>query len=629
MATIRYLAQTSVTIADAFWAPRRDAVRTRSLPHQERELRAPGAQFDALRLTWTPGQPEPHVFWESDVAKWIEAASYALATRADPDLERSVDDAIELLAGAQQDDGYLNVYFTVVRPGRRFTDLRDAHELYCAGHLIEAGVAHHQATGKTTLLDVVMRYADLIEAEFSPGGSCEGGYCGHPEIELALVRLADASGRERYRALAQRIIDARGTRPFYFDAETLQRGDEGYFGAGFPHRPQQVERFRQYCQAHLPVAAQRAAVGHAVRAMYLYSAMTDLAIGGREDLRPALAALWDDVTAQKMYVTGGIGSDHSIEGFGPAYDLPSGHAYCETCAAIGLVMWAQRMFALDPQARYLDVMERALYNGVLVSASADGTAYFYSNVLASNGTGQRAEWFGCACCPPNLARLLLSLEHYAYAVDQALDTAYVNLFIAGSARFSLGDSPLHLEVATSYPDGGEIEITVLSRHPRCAVAVRIPDWAVGVTASLNDQRLDPDPGSFLRIDRAWTPGDRIRVCLPMVPRRTWASPLVAEDRGRVALQRGPIMYCVEGVDHEPALATVSLPRGAALRESADLDSELPLIEADAVTARAVDQTLYTDRPPAEAPTRLLARPYYSWANRGPTPMLVWVPEQLS
>jgi DUF1680 family protein len=626
---------TDVTIEDDFWAPRRELVRTATLRQQERQLRT-GGQFEALKLGWKPGdRNEPHIFWESDVAKWIEAASYCLARTPDPELEASVDQAIELLAGAQQEDGYLNVYFTVVKPGERFTDLRDAHELYCAGHLIEAGVAHYEATGKKTLLDVVTRFADLIDREFGPGGRCEGGYDGHEEIELALVKLARTTGQRRYLDLALRMVQSRGQRPFYFEQEERRRGTAGYFGGVFPftHRGEQPERFRQYNQSHLPVAEHDEIVGHAVRAMYLYSAVTDLAEEyGDDDLRAACDRVWASLTRRKLYITGGVGSDPDIEGFRGDYDLPDVHGYAETCAAIGLVFWAQRRSNALHDGRCVDVLERALYNGVLSGASVDGTHYFYGNPLASNGSVHRHEWFGVACCPPNLARLLSSLEYYLYS--QSDTEAVVNLYVTGTVRFTFPEGSLRVRVESDHPRDGRVRLTVLEadRDDTTTLALRIPGWCTSPSAMLNGEPVALDAAmddGYVRITRSWQTGETIELDLPMATRRAWGHPAVSSVAGKVALERGPIVFCVEGVDHDVPVHTLSLPRDAGLDVAEDEDSGVVAITAGASATIGVGETdapLYRTEAPAEGPRTLRAVPYFSWANRGQSDMTVWIRE---
>ncbi|MCC3765122.1 glycoside hydrolase family 127 protein [Glycomyces sp. TRM65418] len=621
-----------VAIADEFWSPRRAIVRTGTIPHQERRLRE-GGQFEALRL-----EPRSHdddererfpIFWESDVAKWIEAASYVLASEDDPELEAAVDEAIALLAGAQQEDGYLNSYFTAVKPGKRFTDLRDAHELYCAGHLIEAGVAHFEATGKTALLDVVRRYADLIDREFGPGGSCEGGYDGHQEIELALVKLFRATGERRYLDLASRLIENRGREPFYFDAEAERRGDVGYFGKAWSGDGALVRddrRSREYNQTHAPVREQDAVVGHAVRAMYQYCAMADLALElGDAGLRAACERLWDDLVSSKLYVTGGIGSDPSIEGFGPAFDLPDRTGYAETCAAIGLVFWAHRMMLLTGEAKYVEVLERALYNGVLSGVSADGTRFFYGNPLAGDGTVERSDWFDCACCPPNLARLLASLEQYVYVADG--DGLTVNLYVSGTAEFDHAGNRVQIEQESAYPWDGRIVFDFDLEAPLAmTLRLRLPEWTVGApTIAVNGTVLPYTTAQgYAVLARTWAPGDRVVLTLPMAPVLVRADPRVESARGKVAIQRGPIVHCVEEVDNEAPVPDLVIVRDGGIHTER-VDGRDQVVAAGLVD-RPAEGGLYRTGAPTAKPTEIRTVPYYAWGNRGKGTMAVWIRE---
>ncbi|HEU5128276.1 MAG TPA: beta-L-arabinofuranosidase domain-containing protein [Glycomyces sp.] len=619
------LAIPDVTIDDAFWAPRRETVRTGTIPHQEQQLRT-GGQFAALELAWRPGdEGEPHIFWESDVAKWIEAASYALAREHDADLDAAVDEAIALLAGAQQDDGYLNVYFTVVKPGERFTDLRDAHELYCAGHLIEAGVAHHEATGKTTLLEIVRRYADLIDREFGPGGACEGGYDGHEEIELALVKLYRATGERRYLDLALRLVDNRGTLPHYFDRERERRGTVGYFGHFFADRDRRAEWYRRYNQSHLPVREQTEAVGHAVRAVYLYAAMADLAAEtGDGTLREVCERLWDDVVATKLYVTGGIGALPEIEGFGPAHHLPDADGYAETCAAIGLVFWAQRMALLTGEAKYIDVLERALYNGVISGVSADGMRYFYGNPLASDGTVERSGWFDCACCPPNLARLLTSLEHYVYTADA--DGLTVNLYVTGTARIDHNGQTVRLAQTADAPWDGRVRL-VLDAEGAFTLRLRVPEWAESAALTVDGREVEVETeGGHLVLSRDWAPGTAIELDLGMAPKRVRANQKVAAVLGKTAIQKGPVVYCAEEVDNAAPVPALAVRSDAALQVARNETTGLDEITVDGVIDRREDEALYTTESPTMEPTTIRAVPYFSWANRGKGTMAVWLRE---
>ncbi|MGO1412165.1 MAG: glycoside hydrolase family 127 protein, partial [Microbacterium sp.] len=542
-----------MTIDDAFWSPRQQRLRATTLDAQYDRLVESG-RIGALRLDWTPGSPEPrpHPFWESDIAKWVEAASYSLATHPDPALEEKVDSVIDALAAAQQPDGYLNVYFTVVEPDARFTDLHDAHELYCAGHLIEAAVAHHRATGKTTLLDVMRRYADLLCEEFGPGGAHEGGYCGHEEIELALVRLFHATGEQRYLRLALAFVDARGTRPFYFELERERRGGSpGFAAVDFPHRDEHPQEFREYNQTHLPVREQSEAVGHAVRAMYLYAGMADLALEtGDTGLREACERLWEHLTTKRMYVTAGIGDSRHNEGFTRDHALPNETAYNETCAAIGLVLWASRMTTLSGEARYLDVLERALYNGVLAGVSDDGQRFFYENPLASDGSVRRRDWFECACCPPNLARLEASIGSYLYSA--APGRLAVNLYVASRLRHTMGDATIGIDLRVSGPASGDVELVVSADRPTSwQLMLRVPAWADSARVTVNGEEAgNAIEQGYLRIEREWADGDRVALRFDVPVRRVYADPRVTADVGRVAITRGPFVYCAEGVDLE-------------------------------------------------------------------------------
>jgi uncharacterized protein len=620
-------------IEDTFWAPRITRIREITLPAQHRQLRDTG-RLDALRLGWRPGaQPVPHIFWDSDVAKWVEAASYSLATARDERLRGQVDEAIQLLAGAQQDDGYLNTYFTVVEPGRRWTDLRDAHELYCAGHLIEAGVAHFEATGERTLLDVVMRYADHIDSVFGPEPGQIHGYDGHEEIELALVKLYRITGRDRYLHLSKYFVEQRGRQPYFFDLEAAERGTPGYFGTRppFDRREQDPQRFRKYNQSHAPIREQREVVGHAVRATYLYSAVADIATEtGDNGLWTACRRLWDHLTARRMYITGGIGSTAEIEGFTEDYDLPNESAYAETCAAIGLVLWAHRLALADRDRRYVDVLERALYNGVLAGVSEDGSRFFYDNPLASHGEHHRQEWFGVACCPPNLARLLTSLGRYVYA--QRTDEAVVHLFVAGTGTFDLGQA-VTVEQRTEYPWDGMVELSLrVDRPVRFALSTRIPGWCADPSLSVNGEPVELtavlDRG-YARLDREWRDGDTVALDLPMPVRRCYAHPAVAADVGRVAIAHGPLIHCFEGVDHGGDVETLTLPRDAPLATAERDGRPGPVVlqgTGSRLDATGWDDALYRDSPSDQVPVEVTAVPYYSWDNRAPGPMQVWIRE---
>jgi len=623
MATWKPVPFRDVSLEGRFWAPRLRVNREATIPHEYLQCKETG-RVDAFRLDWKPGvEPKPHIFWDSDIAKWLEAASYSLATHPDADLDALVDLVVALVASAQQPDGYLNIYFTAVEPERRWSNLRDAHELYCAGHMIEAGVAHFEATGKRALLHVVCRYADYIDSVFGREPGKKRGYPGHEEIELALVKLYRATGEDRYIRLAQYFVDERGQRPRYFDLEHDENADEW-----------QSDRRARYSQSHLPVREQDAAVGHSVRAMYLYSAVADLAgETGDADLLAAGRRLWEDVTGRHMYITGGVGSSASNEGFTTDYDLPNPTAYAETCANVGLVFWAHRLVQLDCDGRYTDVLERALYNGVISGVSTNGKKFFYANPLASNGRAHRADWFGCACCPPNVARLLASLGQYVYSV--APGEVAVHLYAEGSGRLVVDGHPVTVRQHTDYPWDGEVALALgLSAPARFALRLRIPDWCRGAAARVNGQEIDVAAATergYARIAREWRDGDRVELSLPMPVERVYAHPDVAEDFGAAALQRGPLVYCFESVDNPGVpLPHTLLPREGAFTATFDPEVLGGVVVVNgtgaAVEDASVEGGLYRTRRPELRTVALKGVPYSVWDNREPGAMRVWLRE---
>lgn len=604
----------AVTINDHFWSERRRVNREATLPAEYKQCEQTG-RFEALKLTPVP---EQHYFWDSDVAKWLEAASYSLATHPDPAVETLVDQTISLLAAAQQLDGYLNTYFTAIAPEQRWVNLRDHHELYCAGHLIEAGTAHYAATGKTTLLDVVRRYADYIGTVFGTEAGQKRGYCGHEEIELALVKLADATGEAKYRDLAQYFVDERGRQPHYFDEEARARGEDP---AKFHFQNY------EYNQSHLPVREQTRVTGHAVRGMYLYTAMADLAATENDrTLARANEAIWDHLTTAQMYVTGGVGGFASNEGYGADFDLPNLTAYAETCAAVGLVFWASRMANLDCDSRYADVMETALYNGVLSGVSLDGTRFFYENPLASAGTHHRQDWFGCACCPPNIARLLASLGAYVYGQSET-DLA-VHLYVQGSAELSVAGQTVTVAQTTEYPWGGRVSLEVTPEQSASfRLRLRLPAWCKSPAVSLNGAAvtLIVERG-YAVLEREWQSGDTVTLDLPMPVQRIYADPRVEGNRGRVALRRGPTVYCLEAADNGPNLDALSLPREAELTAelAPDLLGGVVVLRGAARRLSSDTKALYSSTPPAAVPAAITAVPYSVWDNRAAGEMLVWI-----
>ncbi|HLI09622.1 MAG TPA: beta-L-arabinofuranosidase domain-containing protein [Ktedonobacteraceae bacterium] len=618
----------NVSIDDAFWSPRLRANREHTLPHIYRMSQETG-RIDALRLNWKPGEvPVPHVFWDSDIAKWLEAASYSLGTHPDPILEEQVDEVVGLLAAAQQPDGYLNSHFIAVEPAKRWTNLRDLHELYCAGHLIEAAVAHFQATGKRNLLDILIRYADHIDSVFGPEPGKKCGYPGHEEIELALVKLYRVTGEQRYLRLSQYFVEERGREPHYYDEEARLRGeDPATYWAGT----------YEYNQSHLPVREQREVTGHAVRAMYLYSAMTDLARElGDDSLLAACERLWQHLCTRRTYITGGIGSSPYNEGFSADYDLPNETAYAETCAAIGLVFWNHRLLQLECDGRYADMLEAALYNSVLSGVSLDGETFFYDNPLASRGAHHRQGWFECACCPPNIARLLASLGLYIYAANER-DLA-VHLYIRSAARVRVGGQVFTLRQETDYPWNGTITFRFAMDEPAAfGLKLRIPGWCHEAHLSVNGEAIDIAANvqqGYVRVERLWQQGDCVELVLAMPVARMHAHPDVLQDVGRVALKRGPLVYCLEGVDQADRrvpLQRILLPQDAELsaRFQPELLGGVEVIHGPALVEDDSDWgvALYRSQPPTQHPTPITAIPYYAWDNRQSGEMLVWLRER--
>ncbi len=561
------------------------------------------------------------MFWDSDLGKSIETVAYSLYRRANPTLEARVDEIIDMYEKLQDKDGYLNAWFQRVQPGRRWTNLRDHHELYCAGHLIEGAVAYYQATGKRKLLDIMCRYADYLISVFGHGPGKLPGYCGHEEVELALVKLARVTGEKKYLDLSKFFIDERGTEPHFFTEEATR---DGRSAADFH------QKTYEYGQAHLPVREQKKVVGHAVRAMYLYAGMADIATEYNDDtLTSALETLWDDLTTKQMYVTGGIGPAASNEGFTDYYDLPNESAYAETCASVGLVFWANRMLGRGPNRRYADIMEQALYNGAMAGLSLDGKTFFYENPLESSGKHHRWIWHHCPCCPPNIARLLASVGSYMYAVAE--DEIAVHLYGESKARFEVSGAKVVLAQTTRYPWDGAIHFDVnLDRPSRFAISLRIPEWADGSTLSVNGESIALESvavDGYARIERDWKSGDKVDLVIPLAARKLFANPRVRQDAGRTALMRGPLVYCVEETDNGAGLNGISLsadPSKAKVSEIAGLRGavalELP------VTRDTSDwgADLYRTSPPAAKPATARFVPYPLWDNREPGEMLVWV-----
>ena len=625
-----------VRIEGGFWGRLMEVNRRVTLPIQYRQCKETG-RIDAWRLAWKPGDPDPpHIFWGSDVGKWIEAVAYSLVSGPDPELERIVDEVIDLIARAQQPDGYLNIHFTVVAPEKRWTNLRDNHELYCAGHLTEGAVAYFEATGKRQFLDVMCRFVGHIARRFGSGDGQKRGYPGHEELELALIKLYRATNEPRYLKLARYFIDERGRAPHYFDVEARARGED----------PRQFcQGTYQYNQSHRPVRQQREVVGHAVRAMYLYCGMTDVAAEtGDRTLREACRRLWKNLVQRRLHVTGGLGPVQANEGFTCDHDLPNESGYLETCAAIGLVFWAQRMLQAARDSEYADVMERALYNSTISGVAFDGQRFFYGNPLAAHpgfdGNGRfvnpeyhyrRSEWFGCACCPPNLARMIAQFPAFLYSTRE--QELAVHLYAGSVGRVGVAGQTVQIAQETAYPWEGNVVLTIQpERAATWTLALRLPGWCRRPALQVNGRPVAVAPitrNGYACLKREWRAGDRIQLGLPMPVERIEAHPAVRQDCGRVALQRGPVVYCVEEADNGKNLNDVALPPDPEFTVHpgrAGILDGVPLIRARAWRREPGDWkgALYRRHGSRQRPGRLTAIPYFLWANRAPGEMLVWI-----
>lgn len=633
-----------VSFRRGFLADRARLVRDVVIPYQWEALndRVPGAERSGTIHNFQVAAGEKpgafHGLWfqDSDLAKWIEAASFRLATHPDAALEAELDRLIATIARAQLPDGYLDTYIQLVEPDKRWANLHEYHELYIAGHFIEAGVAHFQATGKRSLLDIVCKLADLVDHAFGDAPGQIAGYCGHEEIELALIKLARATGEARYARRAAWFVNQRGRSPIYYDAE-LERLGIKKLPVYFHH-----DRWA-YLQAHRPVREQTEPVGHAVRAMYLYTAMADLA---RElpdaELARVCRQLWNEIHARHLYVTGGIGSEWMGEKFSEPYDLPNDRAYAESCAGIGLVLFSRRMLDLELRGAYADVIERTLYNNVLAGMALDGRTFFYVNPLEVRPAeakrrydhhhvkAQRVPWFGCACCPPNIARTLASLAHYSHSLLP--DGLALHLYASSETRVNIGGVPVRVDVETDYPWDGRIGIRVhAARAARFVLRLRIPGWCQGASATCAGASIDLAANvrdGYLVIEREWSGLTELTLDLPMPVQRLRAHPHVRHDRGRVALQRGPLVFCVEEADNGARLDQLLLPRDAEVtaRFEPELLGGTVVLEADARRLVAADEALYSTAAPSTQPAKLTAVPYALWANRGEGEMSVWIHE---
>ena len=615
---------TAVHFNDTFWLPRIETNRKVTIPFAFRKCEETGRVYNFERAaavlrgeTIADKTPPGYPFDDTDIYKVIEGAAYTLGVVPDPKLEAYVDGLVGKIAAAQEPDGYLYTTRTIdpLHPhpwaGTKRWEKEEvlSHELYNLGHLYEAAVAYYQATGKRQLLDIALRTANLLDSTFGPGKQTI--WPGHQIAEMGLVKLYRTSGESRYLNLAKFLLDSRGN------------------GSA-------------YNQSDIPIVQQKDAVGHAVRATYMYSGIADVAaLTGNESYVGAIDRLWESVAGRKMYITGGIGSTAAGEAFGGDYELPNMSAYNETCAAIGNDYWNERLFLLHADARYIDVMERTLYNGLISGVSLDGKSFFYPNPLESSGQHERSPWFGCACCPGNITRFLASVPGYVYA--QQGDHLYINLFVGNTADIQMDRTTVHVAQETRYPWDGAVKITVTPKESGdFTVHVRIPGWArnqaspTGLYAFADKSdapavlRVNGRPVSldiqkgYAGISRRWKAGDVIELHLPMPVRRVLADDAVAAHRGRVALQRGPIVFCAEWPDNPGGhVRNLVLPRNAVLKAVFRPELLKGIVQiSGSGTALILDKDGKVER----KPQLITAIPYYAWAHRGPGEMLVWLPE---
>lgn len=639
-------AEPQVTINDPFWSKLRETVRREGIPYQWKALndQLPDAEPSYCMRNFADAahaQSRRHggcVFQDSDVAKWLEGVAYSLTWHADAELEKTADEAIAKILAAQQPDGYLDTYYIINGLDKRFTNLMDNHELYCAGHMIEAAVAYAGATGKRAFLDAMIRYVDCIDAAIGPGEGKLHGYPGHPVIEMALISLYTVTGDRKHLRLAKYFVDQRGQMPLYFPEECRLNGnvcnwEKSPFGF-------------QYYQAGKPVREQRDAEGHAVRALYLYSGMADVARTTEDEtLAAACRALWESVTRRRMYITGGVGSSEYGESFTFDYDLPNDTCYCETCASIALVFFARRMLRMEKKAEYANVMERALYNGIISGMQADGKSFFYVNPLEvlpeacakdphkQHVKPERQKWFGCACCPPNLVRLLASLQNYVCEAVQ--DTLYMHLYMSCDVCLEIGGAQAAFSCRTDYPASGDVALRCEAKAvAEYTLALRVPDWCHAYKITLNGESCAcRTETGYVKLRRKWQPGDSVLLHMEMPVTLIRANPAVSEDVGKLAVMRGPVVYCLEEADNGEALHQIRL-EGITPDEFTEHPGPLPN-GLNALCSPGFRETqdywkadtLYQ---PAGAllrkPVTLTWIPYYSWANRGIGEMRVWVRE---
>lgn len=637
------------TVTDPFWQGYRQLVRERMIPYQwsvisdEADVHietendnTPIAAIEHshaiqnLKIAAGQATGDFYGFWfqDSDVYKWLEAVAYTLADEPDAALQAKADGVIALIAAAQEPGGYLDTYFQIRAPKRKFQHVSESHELYCMGHYIEAGIAYHAATGNEQALTIAVKMADCIDAHFGPEAGKLHGYPGHPELELALAKLADVTGAAKYSQLAKYMLDQRGTQPNFFaqQAKAATHSGDSYWAGGEPAAA--------YLQNRVPVRDLDHAEGHAVRMVYLLVGMVHVARQtGDTSLLDAAKRLWQDITQKQMYVTGGVGATSAGEAFTFDYDLPNDTMYCETCASCAMAFLAKQLLLTEPKGEYGDVLERELYNGTISGMALDGEHFFYVNPLAVNPEASakdptkshvkvtRPAWFGCACCPPNLARLVASVDQYIYT--ESADTIYNHLFIGSTRQFANG---LTITIDGNYPWSGDLTYTFAAEQPvATTLAIRIPAWSQHTTATINGEAVPiQTEDGFWRITRQFDATTKLTLHLDMAPRRVVADPRITADLGKVSVMRGPVVYCLEQADNGPHLPWLSLPASAPLTTQVDTTTfTVPVTTITAPGNRLAGPQAAPYTATAGAPT-LTFIPYFAWANRTPGEMQVWV-----
>lgn len=658
----------SIKIQDSFWKKEIELVRKEVIPYQwkalnddvpgaapsfcmrnfkvagrmNEEKRQKGDSYEEPQYTFRgfealpedPENPDPDkfygfVFQDTDFSKWIEAVAYSLAQYPDEQLEKTTDEAIDIVCAAQAEDGYLDTYYIINGRDKEFTNLRDHHELYCLGHLVEGAVAYYQATGKNKLLNAAIKFADYVADYFgNEEGKCSG-YPGHEIAEMALIRLYEVTKDKKYYDLSKFFIDERGKRPYYFDKE--EHPDVKIKG-------HEDEMRYMYNQAHMPVRKQDEAVGHAVRAVYLYSGMADIArISQDEDLYGVCRTIWDNIVNKKMYITGGIGATHIGESFSFNYDLPNDTTYAETCASIGMAFFARRMLEIEADSKYADILELEAYNGILSGMALDGKSFFYVNPLEVNPIAchkderkyhvkpVRQKWFGCACCPPNLARFLGSIGNYAYTENE--DTLFVHLYVGGQLEKECNSTKVSVEIDSKMPWEGKASINVKAKGTDFVLALRIPSWCDG---KYNLEGFDGEVSiekGYLYLKKEWQESDSFSIDFDMNVKVLETNLNVVENIGKAAIMRGPVVYCLEEKDNGSDLHLCMINEDAKATIS-DCEIEGNFAKKINIAGKRIvnnsSESLYREvTRQAIEDVDLTYIPYFMWANRGENEMQVF------